>query len=320
MLNATGRYCLKWRHFQAVVSGEEGKGRASRLSDSDFDAFLSIAKSTNGAIVIFAGEVFLDWFLDELEHSPVFIEEDSDNGSKEGAHQYDFQKKKPRKPSLIPLITHDTGKANGIVWMNLESQERLDFYEALTDNPRVDNSSEVNGNINIQRDYGGKILRNVGEGDKDDVNHKSKIWKKSFGNYEEMTVNFRSGMDYDSLSPIRCAAQEKECMPGYFKNYGSDIVGTSSLYNMAHSRRCELCGDGQIKRSQGDGGCVACSPGTVADIHHTSCIDPYTYQHNMMSTYEFAVVILFVIIGRLFLMVVFLVFIMKRGTPGCSFF
>ena len=148
------------------------------------------------------------------------------NSSKEVAlhSPYSFyQEKKPVKASLIPLITHDTGKAKGIAWMKLESKNRLRFYEAMTDNPIVDNSSEVIGNINIQRDYGGNILNNAGGGDRDGPDHKYQVWEKSFGIHAEMKVKFRSGIDYDSLSPIRCAAHEKVCMPGYFKTYGSDL-------------------------------------------------------------------------------------------------
>ena len=316
MLNATGRYCLKGRTFKASVSGKEGKLRTSQLSDDDFKTFLSIANNTNGTIVIFAGEVFLDWFLDELEGSPVFNEEAKNNSKKVARHsQYNFyQEKKPVKASLIPLITHDTGNVQGIAWMNLESWNRQQFYEAMTDNPIVDSSSGVSGNINIQRDYGGKILRNA-NGDRDGFEHKYHVWGKSFGIHLEMKVNFRSGMDYDSLRSIQCATREKVCKPGYFKTYGSDIVGSSSMYDMAHSRRCELCGVGQIKKTSGDSGCVPCPSGTVADVHHTSCIDPYTYQQHKMSTFEFVLVVLFVILGGLFTMSVFFVFIVKSTTP-----
>ena len=174
----------------------------------------------------------------------------------------------------------------------------------------MDNTSEVNGNINIQRDYGGYIITSSIFNDL--VRDKQSLWK---GKFDKMEVNFRSGIDYDSLSPIRCAARKKMCQPGYFKTYGSDIVGSSSLYDMAHSRRCQLCGVGQIKKTSGDSGCVPCPSDTVADVHRTSCIDPFTYQQHKMSTYEFVLVVLFIILGGLFAMIVFLVFILKRTTP-----
>ena len=333
LLNTTGRYCLKGRTFQAVVSGEEGKQRKTRLSDEDF------ANRSRGAIVIFAGEAFLNWFLDELEKSPLFNNDnnnnnnsnknnndaDNDNNNNKNKNNNNDDEdnddnnnnnsnKNDRNNKNIPLVTHDTGNAEGIMWMNLESEERLKFYEALTDHPRVDNNSDINGNINIQRDYGGNILINVG-GYFGLVRDKQTVWQRSFRVYDEMKVNFRPGLGYDSLHPIRCTADETTCPPGSFKTYGNDIPGGSSLYDIAHSRRCQLCPDGHIKVSPGDSGCVPCPTVTVSDDLRTICIDPYTYIAHEMSTLEFVLAAVFVLLGGLFSTFGFFVFVVKRDTP-----
>ena len=299
LLNATGRYCLKGRTFHALLSGKEGKQRKTRLSDEDFDTFVSIVNQSRGAIVIFAGETFLKWLRDELERLPLFTSDNKNNNNNN---------------NNIPLVTHDVGNAEGIIWMNLESEERLKFYEALTDHPRVDNNSDINGNINIQRDYGGNILKNVG-GYFGLVRDKQTVWQRSFRVYDEMKVNFRPELGYDSLHPIRCAADETTCPPGSFKTYGNDIPDGSSLYDIAHSRRCQLCPDGHIKVSPGDSGCVPCPTGTVSDDLRTICIDPYTYIAHEMSTLEFVLASVFVLLGGLFSTFGFFVFVVKRDTP-----